>query len=574
MKILQYSILFLFLTGVSNQVIAQQKRKILYRADSLFFAKQDGESYRKLKNNVVFEQKSTTVYCDSSFFYPARNVMEAYGRVRIVDDSVTITSRRLVYDGNERKARLRDNVVYTRGERQLYTDYLDYDLETEVANYFNNGRLVDTTNTLTSEIGYFYAQQNYALFWNEVVLTAPNYVLEADTLRYNTVTKIAYTYGPTEVTTDDGTILYSQASEFRTVSDQSQFVEGNIETQDYTLIGDELFFDDIRKYYKAIGNVKLIAKDKDVIITGKEGFYDKRNGLSKVFGDPLMKRILSKDTLFTSADTFKVVADTFYVSADTLVSIESEFDSLKRILAYHDVKMFKDGLQGIADSVSYFLADSIIYFYRDPVMWNEKNQIEADTIYLEISSNEIKTMHMITNSFMTQEDTITNYNQIKGRNMIADFEFNQIKTIDVDGNGELLYYALEEGDSTIMGLNKLFTSKMRMRFRDKTLINFSAYNNPDAQFIPPHEFTPEIQKLEGFSWRIQERPSLFDVAPYLDSLHQLQTVDSIADPVKPALPLEEDESIPLKRESRKMPRADKGAAASQNLLKKELPVEQ
>lgn len=569
MKILQYSILFLFLVVVAGEAVAQQKRKIQYRADSLFFAKKDGESYRKLKNNVVFEQKSTIVYCDSSFFYPARNVMEAYGRVRIVDDSVTITSRRLIYDGNARSAKLRDKVVYTRGERQLFTDFLDYDLETEVANYFNNGKLVDTTNTLTSEIGYFYAQQNYALFWNEVVLTAPDYVLEADTLRYNTITKVATTYGPTEVTSDDGTILYSQASEFRTVTDQSQFVEGNIETQDYTLIGDELFFDDLRKYYKAIGNVKLIAKDKDIIITGDEGFYDKKNGLSKVFGNPLMKRILSRDTLFITPDTFKIAADTFYVAADTLVSVESEYDSLKRILAYHHVKMFKEGLQGIADSVSYFLADSIIYFYHDPVMWNEKNQIEADTIYLEVSSDEIKTMHMIANSFMTQEDTIHNYNQIKGRNMIADFELNQIKTIDVDGNGELLYYALEEGDSTVMGLNKLFTSRMRMRFRNKTLINFSAYNNPDAQFIPPHEFTPEIQKLEGFNWRIAERPTLFELAPYLDSLNVIPK-----EKVKPSLPLEKDESVPIRREPRKPPKSAGDVPSSQILLKKEPAHEQ
>ncbi len=568
MKLLQYSILFLFLLGAVPDLTAQ--KKIQYRADSLIVNKKNGETYRKLWDNVVFKQKSTTIYCDSSFFYPARNIMEAYGRVRIVDDSVVITSRKLFYDGNERKARLRDNVIYTRGERQLFTDFLDYDLETEVAQYFNNGKLVDTTNTLISEIGYFYAQQNYALFWNEVVLTAPNYVLEADTLRYNTITKVAYTYGPTEVTTDDGTILYSQGSEFKTVNDQSQFIEGNIETQDYTLIGDELFFDDLRKYYKAIGNVKLIAKEKDIIITGEEGFYDKKNGLSKIFGNPLMKRILSQDTLFMEPDTFRVVADTFYVSADTLVSVESEFDSLKRILAYHDVKMFKEGLQGIADSVSYFLADSIIYFYHDPVMWNEQNQIEADTIYLEISANEIKTMHMITNSFMTQEDTISNYNQIKGRNMIADFEFNNIKTIDVDGNGELLYYALEEGDSSVMGLNKLFTSKMRMRFRDKKLINFSAYNNPDAQFIPPHEFTPEVQKLEGFNWRVEERPTLFQLAPYLDSLNQLGPIED----VKPMLPLQKDESIPLKRESQKFPRSNQGAEASQILLKKEKAGEQ
>ncbi len=565
MKLLQYSILFFFLFGLSSVIEAQEKKKIQYQADSLFFNKKNGEAYRKLKDNVVFKQKSTTVYCDSSFFYPARNVMEAYGRVRIVDDSVVITSRQLFYDGNERKARLRNNVVYTRGERKLYTDFLDYDLETEVAEYFNNGRLVDTTNTLTSEIGYFHAQENYALFWKNVILTAPEYVLESDTLRYNTLTKVAYTYGPTEITSNDGTILHSQASEFKTIIDQSQFVSGSVETKDYTLFGDNLFFDDLRKYYKAIGNVKMIAKEKDIIITGDEGFYDKQNGISKVFGNPLMKRILNADTTYISPDTFRIVADTFYVAADTMVSVESEYDSAKRILAYKEVQIYKEGLQGIADSVSYFLADSVIYLYHDPVMWNEQNQIEADTIYLEISNNEIKAMHMIANAFLAQEDTITNYNQIKGRNMVADFEANQIKIIDVDGNGELLYYALEEGDSSVMGLNKLYTSRMRMRFQNKKLINFSAYGKPDARFIPPHELTAEIQKLDGFDWRILERPALFDIAPYLDSLILSPSNELIIT----NQPLEEDEVIPIDRESRELPPQIKSPKPSQILLKKE-----
>ena len=59
--------------------------------------------------------------------------MEAFGRVRIVDDSVLITARKLIYDGDNRKTQLRENVIYTRGDRRLYTDFLDYDLDAEIA---------------------------------------------------------------------------------------------------------------------------------------------------------------------------------------------------------------------------------------------------------------------------------------------------------------------------------------------------------------------------------------------------------------------------------------------------------
>ncbi|RED93386.1 OstA-like protein [Marinoscillum furvescens] len=502
LKILQYYTFLIVLFLLTPDAWGQSNERIKYKADELEYGRKNGENYRKLTGNVIFTQKSTTVYCDTSYFYRKRNVMEASGNVRIVDDSIVITSKKLNYEGDQRMAKLREDVVYREGERELYTDFLDYDLDAEIAHYFNSGKLIDTTNVLTSEVGYYFSLDDYAQFYTDVVLTAPDFTLYTDTLRYNTITKVAYTFGPTKITTEDGTTLHAQGGEFRTVVDESEFIEGNVETEDYYLEGDELFFDEAEKYYKAISNVVLRAKDEDVIITGDEGYYDRRNGISKVYGNPLMKRILE--------------ADTFYLAADTLVAIESKYDSAKRILAYHDIKVYKEGLQGIADSMAYFNQDSIIYFYKDPVMWNNSNQITGDTISLEVSEDEIKRMNLRTNSFLISEDSIGNYNQIKGRNMLAFFEDNQIDKIDVNGNGEILYFALEEGDSLLMGMNKIFCATMQIRFQDQKLSSFSVYTEPEAQFIPPHELTPEVQRLDNFSWRSSERPTLYDVAPYLD----------------------------------------------------------
>ncbi|MEQ8469777.1 MAG: OstA-like protein [Marinoscillum sp.] len=503
-KILQYYIILLIILATIPMAYSQNGKRIKYEAEgSLEYGKRGDERYRKLIDKVVFTQESTTVYCDSSLFFSKRNTMEAFGHVKIVDESTTITSRKLIYEGDNRMARLRENVVYTEGERKLYTDFLDYDLDGEIANYFNKGKLIDSTNVLTSKIGYYFAKDNYAQFYTNVVLVAPDFTLKTDTLKYNTITKVAYTYGPTEIINkEEGTTLYAKGGEFRTEIDESDFVYGEIETEDYYLEGDELYFDDLKKYYKAVKNVKMTAKNDDVIITGDEGFYDRRNGISKVYGNPLMKRVLE--------------ADTFYLAADTLVAIESDYDSLKRILAYQDIKIFKKGLQGIADSMAYFMQDSVIFFYNDPVMWNNKNQITADTINLEISENEMKKMNLQTNSFLVSEDSIHNFNQIKGRDMEAYFKDNQIDRIDVNGNGEILYFALEEGDSVLMGMNKIFCASMQIRFKDQKLSSFSVYTNPEAQFIPPHELTQEARRLTNFSWREPERPTLFTVAPYLD----------------------------------------------------------
>lgn len=463
----------------------------------MYFQQEKGVGIRRLVGNVIYKQKGTTVYCDSSRLFPKDNRMVAYGHVKIIDDSTTITSKRAAYYGNSRLAKLRENVVYVRGTRRLYTDSLDYMLDTDVAKYFAGGKLVDTTNTLTSDIGFFYARQNQATFFGNVLLVSPDRTIKTDTLTYNTVTKIAKTKGPTEITTEDGTQLFSKGGEFRSYVDQSQFIEGTVETDDYILEGDGLFFDDLNKYYKSDGNVVLTSKNEDIIITGDEGYYDRSNGVSKIYGSPIMKRILEKDT--------------FYLAADTLIAIESDYDTAKRVLAYYEVEMFKSNLQGLCDSVAYFLSDSMIYMYRDPILWTTDNQIEGDTILLEIADNTLKQMELHQNSMMVSQDTLTNFNQIKGRMMYAYFRENDLDNIRVVGNGESVFYSLNNTYDAVIGVNRMVFSSMKMRFKNNDIDNISFYTKPEGKFVPPHELTEDVQRLQGFAWKGENRPTLEDI---------------------------------------------------------------
>ncbi|MEP0986538.1 OstA-like protein [Ekhidna sp.] len=498
-KLVQTTFFFTILLNTLS-IQAQKVDRIKYKAEDLFEFRKDGEKIRRLIGNVVFAQETTTMYCDSSYYYVKDNVMEAFGNVKIIDDSVTITARSLIYNGQDRTAKLRQNVVYTKADQRLTTNFLDYNMDTEVGNYYNGGKLKDSVNVLTSKTGYYYGLQKYALFWTNVVLVAPDYTLKSDTLRYNTVPKIAITEGKTTIITEDESILHSKGGTFRTRIEQSEFIEGTIETTDYYMEGDQLSFDDLKKYYDAKGNVKLTSKEDEVVITGDYGFADKGNGISKVYGNALMRRFLERDTL--------------YLAADTLVSIESDYDSAKRILAYNNVRIWKKNLQGLADSAAYFLQDSLLFFYEDPIFWNLKNQLEGDTISMEVTEKEIKSMTLLQKAFLATEDTLTNYNQIKGRTMKAHFEKSKIDRIYVNGNGESIYYVLDDDDPNdiiTLGMNRILCSDMTIRFKDEELENITFYIKPEARFIPPHELTGALQKLEGFQWRGEERPELKDL---------------------------------------------------------------
>ena len=98
--------------------------------------------------------------------------------------------------------------------------------------------------------------------------------------------------------------------------------------------------------------------------------------------------------------------------------------------------------------------------------------------------------------------------------MKAVFEESVIDRIYVNGNGESIYYVLDDNnpnDIFLLGMNRILCSNMTIRLVAEEVDNISFYTKPEAKFIPPNELTEEIQRLRGFSWRSDERPTLEDV---------------------------------------------------------------
>lgn len=490
----------LFVTAFcSLRTSAQQVERIkLERADYLENGVEDGVRFDKVIGNVLFSQKGTRIFGDSAFFYKTQNLVKIFGRVRILEgDSITITGGRLVYQGDEKLAQMRENVVYRDPSMTLTTDYLDYDMEEHLAYYYENGRLVTETNTLTSKKGYYDTDVRYASFKDSVKLRNQDYLVEADTFQFNTITEVAYFLGPTIITANDGTVLNADdGGVYRTREEISNFTGAAIETPKNLLYGDDLYGDRNNAFYTATSNVSLVSKEDDVIIDGDYGKYWKNQGLIKIYGNALMKKIFAEDTLF--------------LSADTLIYLEDSIPAKERLLAFHNVRIFKPDLQGKADSLSYLMADSLIYLYDDPVLWSDNSQMEADTISITMSNGAIDRMFLDTRAFVTSHTVEEYYNQIKGRKMIAYFKESELHQVDVNGNGESIYFELDEEDSLVMGMNKVLCSDMRLKFKEQKVRDITFYS-PDGAFVPFHEIKPDRTRLDGFSWRHYERPTRYSV---------------------------------------------------------------
>jgi len=462
----------------------------------------NGVKIRKLLGNVIFKQQDVLLYCDSAYQYLDRNEIEAFSNVRIIqNDTVTINGDRGFYDGARRTARMTGNVVMRDPRMTLTTSVLDYDLARQTAYYTTGGHLTDPQNTLDSQQGYYDTRSKVFVFKRDVHLVSNDTKngqteLRNDTLTFNTITKIAYFNGPTRIKGTQGN-LYAEKGVYNTITRLSNFERNaKIETPGYLLGGDRLVYDEGKLYGVATGHVSLISKKDNLLLRGDVGRYWRALGRTKLYGSrPVVRNISGKDTL--------------YLAADTLLSIEARPTKVNQrpiLYAWPKVQIFRGAMQGICDSLTYDRQDSIIYLNRDPVLWQAHNQLTSDSMEIRQKRGQIDQVRLFSKAFVIDEDTLHDFNQVKGRNILAYFKQSRINRIDVLGNAESIYYALD-GDTAMTGVNKSLSGTIRVSFAENKMQKISLLAKPEATFIPPHELNEENTRLKGYRWRPTERPT-------------------------------------------------------------------
>ncbi|WP_460921682.1 OstA-like protein [Pontibacter brevis] len=478
----------------------QAERVQLQGAEDLIGGTFNGREIVKLIGKVVFKQNDTFLYADSVYQYrdSNMNMLEAFGNVRINQaDSVTITGNHAIYDGTLRTAKMTGNVMMRDPRMTLNTPSLDYDLNTKTAVYTEGGVIVDPENRLESRRGSYDLNNKLYTFQQNVKVTTKDYKITSENMKYNTLSKVVYFQGPTVIKGQQGD-LYAEEGTYNTLTKISNFGRNAyILTPEYRLGGDKMFYDQNTGYGFAERNVTLKSLKDDVTIYGQTGRYWRNKGEAKVYGNPVMETILDQDTL--------------YMSADTLYSREAkDAKAASMIFAYPNVKIFKSDLQGKADSLSYNRTDSLMHLNINPVLWSDNSQLVSDTIHIELRNKTIDRMYMYSSAFISSEDSLRNYNQVKGRDMTAFFQEGRIRRVNVNGNGESLYYALQ-GDTLMTGMNKAICSDMVLKFAENKLKTISFLVQPDASFVPPHELKEEDKKLDGFTWMAELRPTKQEV---------------------------------------------------------------
>jgi len=483
-------IVFLILSG--NQALQAQRMRIRMNAGELRHSSNMGDMTRAL-NNPVFEHEGAYLYCDSAWLYELTNTIDCYGHVRIKSsDTLNLYGDFLHYDGNTKIATVRDNVRLVDKQTTLTTNFMVFDRNTGIANYTSGGKMVNGDNVLTSRRCFYYTNQKLMFFRDDVVLTNPDYKINCDTLKYHTVSRISYFLGPTIIKGKDN-YIYCEDGEYNRVTSKSRFsinalmVDGN-----RRLTGDSLYYDENRKYGKAVNHVVMTDTEQDVVVKGNFAEYWKAKGYTLITDEVVASLGDKKDTLFLHADTLKATFDTAR-------------NETRELFAYHNTRFYRKDIQGICDSLHYSFGDSLISMYKVPVLWSGQNQLTADTIKILTGKNSIKQIYMYSTAFIVSKDTTETFNQIRGKNMIGHFRNNELTTIDVDGNAETVYYVRED-DKALIGVNKAMGSRMTLHVSDSKIERIVYFDKPTGNMFPDKDVPADQRLLKGFNWRLTSRP--------------------------------------------------------------------
>ena len=384
------------------------KVEILY-AENLIGRLDGNLRVKTLVGNVQLRQEDVEMRCDSAVI--TGNDVSAYGKVIIQQgDSVRIFADSAYYFGDARESILLGNVVLTDGKATLYTDRLDYDMNTKIAIYKSGAVLENEGTRLYSERGYYYTQTNLAYFGGDVTIKDPEFSLKADTLKLDTEKNISYFIGPTDILTKNGERIYSERGFYDSKNEYAEFeqrarfqsddgfakakkikydgkndkiiLEGDayFKNDEQKAESDLIIYDTARKQFSTDGVTTI--RDEGRVIVSNKSFYDDSTNVAVFVGNVCISdsnQIICADSIRYDEESRIGQAFGNVVSRDTVENITVECermdysDSTSYVIATGRPLMtsLMDG-----DTLS-LAADTLYSFSRDTVNFDSLRVIVA-----------------------------------------------------------------------------------------------------------------------------------------------------------------------------------------------------
>lgn len=566
-------------------------------SDTLYY---DGITrYARLRENVVLTDSSMTMFTNK-LNYDLKSRIATFPEQSLIEsDSSTLVSKRGYYNTRTSDAYFHDSVRITNPNYKLVADSLAFNTRTEVANFLGPTLVYNDEKVVYCEDGYYDSKANYAeLYKNAYFLNREDGKQEearGDTIIYDGSVDRYYLIGNAHFQDEDqevdaDTIIMDGKTEEYFFLGKPNFRSRDT-TSNQTITATNSNYDALNKMMIFRGDVYVTQESQIIIADSLDYNMESKSGLARghviwvdtaanvkisagraVYQDSTEYLLADRDPMLTTL----VDNDTLWLKADTLVSLPDTGDA-RHLYAYHHVRVFKSDMQARCDSLFYDGADSVFHLFEDPILWVDETQFTADTILLYLKSSKLDQVRLFHQSLIisTQEDTF--FNQIKGKNALAQFVAGKVSTMDLYENGETVYYATDD-DGAYMFVNDIDCDNMQLLFGEDQLKRIVYKGTPKAVVHPMRQVDHSSLFLQGFQWLdsfriankyqflglpepppipdslLNEEPSLdslFNDAFFQDSALTTSRTDSLASPKSDSKPQQNNKSSKLSKQQKK-----------------------
>jgi len=395
--------------------------KIISADKQVFDATGEQEKFISM-GNVRITHDSVFMFCDTATIVNG-STLQAKGNISIIkNDTVRIFSDSLLYLSDSLMAYFVGNVVLEDGDQQLFTSFLQYDLEKDWAIYTDTALLITDGMEIKSKRGIFHVNDNYVNFYEKVTIEGEDFDLISDSLRFYTEMKRAVFLSPTLINQGEKKI-YSEGG-FYDIDDKeseffgnAQFVEG-----DQISTADTIRNDDNTSITQLIGNA--IYTSTDEIGKGNTIIYDKSKDEITLLGNAFFKNpeneVTGETILFNKKTEDVKVSGRSFLSNPPMIIVADDLDYNKSsgvAIAIGNV-VWQDtssNYEIICDHATYTDSTDYMKAYNlngKPLLKNEVK--EGDTMFLS-------------------GDTLISYSEILGSDTFRYFQaYEHVEMINSD----------------------------------------------------------------------------------------------------------------------------------------------
>ena len=271
--------------------------------------------YRLIKGPAAFFHNGAYLFCDSASWDIDREIIKAYGKVRLVQDKTILRSDSLTYLIQESLAQFRGPLVdvFDNEGDTLRTNNLDYNTKDSLAIFRHGGSMKDKDgNVIEGTTGIYASRQKVFTFQDNVQMFTDSIFVLTNKLDYLSDERKAYFRDKTYVWRESG-FIKALAGWYDTENEIVQFNNDvYINNPDYEMWADEVYYYRTQARYEAYHNVQVLdtlhesafVAHKAVVVT------DSLNNQHMEFTeDP---------AVFYFGENEDHVKDSLYVAADTL----------------------------------------------------------------------------------------------------------------------------------------------------------------------------------------------------------------------------------------------------------------